>query len=400
MEKLQIEYIPIPEIVDYTNNPKKHPKSQIDKIKASIKEFGFVNPILLNKENVIIAGHGRLQAVKELGFNEIPVIWLEHLSEAQQKAFRIADNKLTESEWDEELLKLEFEGLEELEFNTDLTGFDNSEVSQIYDQFNETKEDNFDTDKALKEPKYKIEKGEIWQLGEHRLMCGDATSKEDVDKLMNGNKADMVFTDPPYGVNYSSKNEFLNKIDKGNRNQTPIENDYIEDYNKFFKGFLENLPLKENNSIYITISDQKLLELLESARETDTKMSQILVWVKNNHILGRQDYSNKHELIFYGWKGKHKYYGNFDTTVWEINRPSSSKEHPTMKPLKLMERAILNSSQKEQIVYDPFGGSGSTLIACEQTNRKCYMMEIDPNYCSVILERWEKYTNKKAQKIN
>jgi len=210
----------------------------------------------------------------------------------------------------------------------------------------------------------------------------------------------MVFSDPPYGVDYSEKNTFLNSISPGNRIQTPIENDNIEDYVKFFTGFLQILPLKEENSIYLTISGQKLLELLQSARASDIKMSQLLVWVKNNHVLGRQDYSNKHEMIFYGWKGKHKFYGQFDTTVWNFDKPLSSSLHPTMKPIELIKKALINSSQEGMNVYDGFGGSGSTLIACEQTKRKCFMMEIDPFYCSVIIERWETLTQQKAIKLN
>lgn len=244
--------------------------------------------------------------------------------------------------------------------------------------------------------------GDIWKLGKHRLLCGDATNTDEVEKLMDGQKADMMFIDPPYGVDYNSKNEFLNKWDKGNSNQTPIENDAIEDYDSFFGGVLSIIKnnLSDYNSIYVTISGQKLSQLLNQFKINNIKMSQILIWVKNNHVLGRQDYSNKHELIIYGWNGRHKYYGEFCTTIWEIDRPLKSELHPTMKPVELIIKAINNSSKKDMIVYDCFLGSGSTLIACEKTNRKCYGMEIDPHYCDVVIKRWEEYTGNKAELIN
>ena len=393
---MEIENIPISEIVPYSKNPRKNDKA-VDVVAKSIKEFGFKVPIILDKENVIIAGHTRLKAAIKLGMAEVPIIWADDLTPEQVKAFRIMDNRSNEfAEWDTELLKQEFYDLEDTDlFNS--TGFTTEEISLIWDK--EVKEDDYE---IPKEPKYKIELGEMWILGNHRLMCGDSTKKEDVDKLMNGQKADMVFTDPPYGVDYSSKNEWLNSIARGNRNQTPIINDNIEDYSEFFNGFLSRIKenLSEYNAYYITISGQKLLELQQELRNLDMKQRQILIWAKNNHVLGRQDYANKHELIVYGWSGKHKYYGDFCTTIWEINKPQSSKEHPTMKPIELCVKAIKNSSQEKMCVLDLFGGSGSTLIACEQTKRKCYMMELDPIYCSVIIERWEKLTSKKATKID
>ncbi len=202
----------------------------------------------------------------------------------------------------------------------------------------------------------------------------------------------MVFTDPPYGVAYAEKNKYLNSIAFANRISTPIINDNIKDYKEFFKSFLDKFILNDYNAFYITISGQKLLELLEALRSLNYKMSQVLVWVKNNHVLGRQDYANKHELIVYGWIGKHKFYGDFDTTTWVIDKPLKSDLHPTMKPIELIVKAINNSSKCGMIVLDIFGGSGSTLIACEQTDRKCYMMEIDEHYCQVIIDRWLNFT--------
>jgi len=381
-------------------NPRKISEKEKKKLKDSLEKFGYQDPIIWNKKTGnIIGGHMRYDILLEtMGKDaKIKVVQVD-LDEFQEKAFNLALNKIS-GDWDQDALSKLLDDLKEnskemLKF----TGFDESEVEKFVRILNKNQgEDNFN---LPKEPKYKIQTGDIYQLGNHRLMCGDSTNEQMVTQLMNKQLADMVFTDPPYGVDYSEKNKFLNAISRGNSIQTPIENDNIEDYIKFFTGFLQNLQLKEENSIYLTISDQKLLELLQSARNSDIKMSQLLVWVKNNHVLGRQDYSNKHEMIFYGWKGKHKFYGQFDTTVWNFDKPLSSSLHPTMKPIELIKKALINSSQEEMIVYDAFGGSGSTLIACEQTNRKCYMMEIEPYYCSVILERWETLTNKKAVKIN
>jgi len=395
---MQIEEVNIIDIAPYENNPRKNDKA-VDIVMKSIKEFGFLVPVILDNKNTIIAGHTRVKAAIKLGMDNVPVIYAEGLTDEQIKAFRIMDNKSQlYAEWDLDLLKQEFYDLEDTDwFNS--TGFTTQEITEIWDK---EVEDNFDTEKALKEPKYDVKLGEIYQLGTHRLLCGDATVKQDVDKLMNGNKADMVFTDPPYGVDYSAKNEFLNKIDKGNKIQRHIEEDNIKDMSLFLDSICKRIKenVSEINSVYFTFAGSTLRYLLNSLEDLGFKMHQILVWVKNNHVLGRVDYAYKHELIVYGWFGKHEYYGNFCPSVWEIDKPSKSELHPTMKPLELCAKAIKNSSKKDMIVLDLFGGSGSTLIACEQLNRKCYMMEIDPYYCSVILERWEKITNKKAIKIN
>lgn len=260
-------------------------------------------------------------------------------------------------------------------------------------------EDGFDVDKALEDLVPETKLGDIWQLGQHRIICADCSDERSIKRLMEDKKADMVFTDPPYGVDYSEKNEWLNTIGKGNLIETPIENDKIEDYGEFYSAFLKTLPMEQTNSIYITIAYQQLLSLLQSLEEQDYYFSQLLVWVKNNHVLGRTDYADKHELIVYCWKGKHEYYGDFDTTVWEIDKPLSSRLHPTMKPIELITRAIRNSSKQESLIFDPFLGSGSTLIACEQTNRICYGVEIDPHYVDVCVKRYEAYTNNKATKV-
>lgn len=241
-------------------------------------------------------------------------------------------------------------------------------------------------------------------LFDHYVMCGDATSKEDVDKLMGGSKADLVFTDPPYGVDYSSKNVFLNSLAKGNRIQKDIQGDTKDvDMGKLWKESFKQVRdhIKKGSSFYITFSGDKLLLLLQTLTDIDLKERQILVWAKNNHVLGRSTYNYKHEFILFGWKkgAKHNFYNKFDTTLWEINKPLKSDLHPTMKPIELISRALKNSSKEHDNVLDIFGGSGSTLIAAEQLGRKCFMMELDPHYCSTIIERWESFTGKKAKKL-
>lgn len=388
LSKLKIEYIGTERLIPYINNPRINDNA-VDVVAASIKEFGFKNPIIIDKENVIIAGHTRLKAAKKLGLKEVPVIRVEDLTENQIKAFRIADNKTAEfAEWDMELLEIELEGLDDL-----FTGFDAVEPDDIMRIDKEAEEDDFD-EEPPEEPISK--RGDIWLLGRHRLMCGDATKKEDVERLMDGKKADSLITDPPYGVDYSGKNEYLNKFDEGNRIEKPIDNDAITDYRKFFSDFMDLAPLAEYNTVYIFMSGKELHSLRLALDDCGYSWGDYLVWVKNNHVLGRKDYNAKHEFIVYGWKGKHKFYGGFSTTVLEFDRPLRNDLHPTMKPIPLLAKLINDGSPAKGKVYDPFGGSGSTLIACEQLNRTCYMMEIDPVYCDVIVKRWENFTGQKA----
>jgi site-specific DNA-methyltransferase (adenine-specific) len=259
-------------------------------------------------------------------------------------------------------------------------------------------EDEFDLDQQVP-PIAKL--GDIWKLGSHRLMCGDCTKKEDVDKLLNGVKVDLLLTDPPYGVDYSAKNEFLNEMDKGNRIQKDIENDALSKlgYRDFFTSFLKLIPFADYNIFYIFMLGFALHYLRLALDDCQLIWGDYLLWVKNNHVLGRKDYNAKHEFIVYGWKRHHKFYGGFNTTVLQYDKPLMSELHPVMKPIELLAKLIDDGSQKDMVVYDPFLGSGSTMIACEQKNRFCYGMEIDPHYCDVIIARWEKYTGKKAKHV-
>jgi DNA modification methylase len=369
------------------------------KLKASIDKFDLVEPIIYNiRTGNVVGGNQRLQILKDGGRTEEDCIEVD-LTEDDEKALNIALNKVS-GDWDPPKLNALLMDLKDLGYNNlDVTGFDDKEIGELFDQYNEPHEEVFE---EPKEPKYKVNIGDVFQLGNHRLMCGDSTKKENVERLMDNKKADLLITDPPYNVNYSSKNELLNLYDKGNRVQTPIENDFQseEQYKEFSKIWFTNClnTLSDYNSVYIFGNYESLIGFYQLQGFV---ISNILIWKKNSIVLGRMDYKCQHENILYGWQNHHKWYGeNNESTIIEINKPLSSKLHPTMKPLEIINKFIKNSSQIDNIIFDPFGGSGSTLIACEQTQRICRMMEIDPYYCSVIIERWETYTGKQHVQIN
>ena len=388
----------ITDIHPYANNPRKNDQA-VDAVANSIREFGFKVPVVIDKNGEIIAGHTRYKAAKKLKLKEIPCIIADDLTEEQIKAFRLADNKVGElAEWDLDMLDIELDEITEIDMEQ--FGFYmpdmESEAEAIEDDFDAT---------PPEEPVARF--GQIYKLGRHRLMCGDSTDPECVKKLMDGEKADLVFTDPPYNVNYAQKNEFLNKIDKGNRIQDDIENDnYDSDEEvceKLWKPAFRNMRdnAKDYCSIYVTMPQGGAHMMMMEAASECWKVKHELIWVKNNHVLGRTDYFYKHEPIMFGWAETHKFYGKgqFNKSVWEIDKPAKSDLHPTMKPIRLIENAILNSSAENDCVMDLFGGSGSTLIACEQLNRTCYMMEYEPHYIDVIIKRWEDFTGEKAELI-
>lgn len=396
---MEITYKKLSELHPYENNPRKN-DSAVDAVAASIKEFGFKVPVVIDKDETIVAGHTRLKAAKKLKMKEIPCIVADDLTEEQIRAFRIADNKVGElADWDFEALNIELDEITDIDMEQ--FGFD----LDIPGEEREVVEDDFDATPP-EEPVARF--GQIYKLGRHRLMCGDSTDPECVKKLMDGEKADLVFTDPPYNVNYASKNKFLNKIDNGNRIQDDIENDnYDSDEEvceKLWKPAFRNMRdnAKDYCSIYVTMPQggAHMMMMMEAASE-GWKVKHELIWVKNNHVLGRTDYFYKHEPIMFGWAETHKFYGKgeFNKSVWEIDKPVKSELHPTMKPIRLIENAILNSSAENDCIMDLFGGSGSTLIACEQLNRTCYMMEYEPHYIDVIIKRWEDFTGEKAELI-
>ena len=357
-----------------------------------------------NGKYIVIGGNMRLRAYRELGWKEVPCCILpENMPVDKLREIVIQDNNpFGETDWD--MIANEWDVEELKDWGVDLPAdWDTSEAEEQ----KEAEEDDFSDEDAEKaEPRVKL--GEIWQLGEHRLMCGDSTDADSVALLMDGKKADMVFTDPPYNVDYSSKNKFLNEADKGNRIQVDIENDSFETDEevgeKIWLPSFTNLynTAKSDCSIYVTMPQGGThMMMMMMIAKSGWKVKHELIWVKNNHVLGRTDYYYKHEPIMFGWKEKHHFYGNgsFDKSVWEIPKPQKSDLHPTMKPIALIENALLNSSKGNDIIVDCFGGSGSTLIACEQLKRKCYMMELSEHYASVIIARWEKLTGKEAVKV-
>lgn len=381
--------IKLSEIIQYENNPRNN-DAAVDKVAESIKEFGFKVPIIVDKDNIIIAGHTRYKAAVKLNLETVPVIKADDLTEQQVKAFRIMDNKSSEfATWNYEVLLQELEELRLEDYDLDLTGFDLNEFEQLEDKYNPKEiqeDDDFDIEEQLEnieEPKSK--KGDIWLLGNNRLMCGDSTSKEDIEKLMNGQRANLVFTDPPYNVNYEGAT--ADKLTIANDNMS--QNEFYEFLSKVFNNYYENM--EEGAPIYVCHADSEGENFRRTFREAGLKLAQCIIWVKNAFVMGRQDYQWKHEPILYGWKeGKAHYFIDDRTqdTVWEIPKPTRNAEHPTMKPLALCARGIKNSSKPNDLVSDFFGGSGSTLMAATELNRICYTMELDEKYADVIVLRY------------
>lgn len=401
MNNLNIEYQNISKLTPYARNSRTHSDEQVSQIAASIKEFGWTNPILIDEQDGIIAGHGRLMAAQRLNESNVPTIRLVGLTEAQKKAYVIADNKLAlNAGWDEEMLAVELEDLIGENYNTDLLGFSDKEINNILSTSGTDYEGLTDEDEIPDVDKTDIKEGDMFALGQHRIICGDSTDKDVLNKLLGKETIDLLLTDPPYGVNYSQKNEFLNKWDKGNQVQRDIVNDEIEDLESFCTSFLNIIPFSQYNICYVFMGGQKLHHLRNAFDLSKLKFSQYLIWNKNNHVLGRNDYFPKHEFICYGWKNKHKFYGTSSTTVLDFDKPLKSDLHPTMKPVALLEKLINDGSLPNQNVYEPFLGSGSTLIAAEKTNRKCLGIELEPHYMQVIIDRWQDYTGEKAEKIN
>lgn len=395
MEKLKIEYVDINSIKPYKNNAKLHPAEQIEQIMKSIEQFGMDDPIGVWKDE-IVEGHGRLIACKELGMTEVPIIRLDHLTNEERKAYTLAHNKLTmNSDFDIDILNDElmnsFDTIDMSDFGFDLD-FDVEEEQEIIED---------EVPEVPEESKAKL--GDIYQLGNHRLMCGDSTNEEDVEKLMNGVKADMVFTDPPYGVSAS-----------GGRSQTKdklgmkaIANDELRnnDLTKFLSDFIKVMKYKDGASIYICYPWATQKEFTEAILNNNLKIKNCIIWDKKVFGLnGFKGYRPQYEMIYFCCKEDFEWYGDkAQSNIWQISREIKREEqgnHPTPKPIELICKALNNSSKQEDVILDVFGGSGSTLIACEQLNRKCYMMELDPHYVDVIIQRWENFTGEKAVLLN
>ena len=392
-----IEQWPTKKLIPYARNARTHDENQVGQIAGSIAEFGFVNPILVGEDNIIIAGHGRLLAAERLEMDMVPVIVLSHLSEAQRKALVIADNKLAENAgWDEDLLSLELADLEDLDFDLDLLGFSGDELDNL---LLNTDANSSEEEDSVPEPEDKAISalGDVWILGEHKLLCGDSTHQDSLHILLGEELADMAFTDPPYNVDYGNTAK-----DKMRGNHRKILNDNLgNDFYDFLKAAMENMLNVTKGACYVAMSSSELHTLQKAFKDAGGKWSTFIVWAKNHFTLGRSDYQRQYEPILYGWKngGDHYWCGDRNQSdVWYFDKPVKADLHPTMKPVDLVSRAILNSSKTRDIVLDLFGGSGSTLIACEKTKRRARLIELDPRYVDVIIRRWQEISGSAAKR--
>ena len=394
---LVITWVAIDAITPYENNPRKIPKEAIEKVAASIREFGFRQPIVVDKDMVVVVGHTRLLAARSLGYDEVPVLVASDLPPEKVKAYRLADNRTNEfTSWDDDRLMEELTAFLSVDgFDMEDFGFDMSFLDKKAD---DVEEDDFDPDSAYTEAKNNchVTQGDIWKLGNHRLMCGDSTSADDVGRLMGGERADLCVTDPPYNVDYQGKTE----------DKLKIVNDKMES-RKFYVFLCDafssmNYALKEGAPFYVWFASREHVNFESALNNAGLSVRQELIWNKNSITIGRQDYQWKFEPCLYGWKegAPHSWYGGRDkSNVLDYDKPLKSDMHPTMKPLPLFAHLVQNSSKKNDVVLDLFGGSGTTLITCEEMERQCRMMEYDPIYCQVIINRWEALTGKTAEKV-
>jgi DNA modification methylase len=386
----RLEKVDIDKLVPYARNARTHSKEQILQLRASLREFGFVNPVIVDKDLTIIAGHGRVLAAKEEGITEVPCVFAEHLTEAQKRAYIIADNRLAmNAGWDAEMLSVELSELQGVDFDISLLGFDDAELNKLLSGIEDVKDDDFDVEAELAKPAI-TKPGDLWLLGQHRLVCGDSTKPETFELLMEGKQANLTVTDPPYNVNYEGS-------------AGKIKNDNMAD-EKFYQFLLDAFTLTEkamakDASIYVFHADTEGLNFRRAFNDAGFYQSGTCIWKKQSLVLGRSPYQWQHEPILFGWKksGRHAWYSDRkQSTIWEFDRPKKNADHPTMKPVPLVAYPILNSSMSGCIVLDPFGGSGSTLIACEQTDRICYTIELDEKFCDVIVKRYIEHTGSEA----
>jgi DNA modification methylase len=392
-----IERWPTAKLIAYARNARTHSDEQVAQIAASIVEFGFTNPILAGSDGVIVAGHGRVSAAQKLGLETVPVIVLDHLTPTQRRALIIADNRIAENAgWDDAMLRIELQSLQEDGFNLDITGFDADALAEIMAGEEITVDGNTDDDAVPEVSATPISRpGDVWELGNHRLVCGDATDPKSYEALMADSTADMVFCDPPYGVNYANSAK-----DKLRGTHRPILNDNLgEDFEPFLKAALTPMLQRCTGAVYVAMSSSELDTLQSAFRAAGGKWSTFIIWAKNTFTLGRADYQRQYEPILYGWpEGQNRHWcGDRDQgDVWNIKKPQKNDLHPTMKPVELVERAIRNSSRPGDIVLDPFGGSGTTLIAAEKSGRIGWLIELDPKYVDVIVRRWQDWSGQEA----
>jgi DNA modification methylase len=396
----RIEHWPMDKLLPYARNARQHSDEQIAQIAASIAEFGFVNPCLVGADGVLVAGHGRLAAARKLGLATVPVVVLDHLTPTQRRALVLADNRLAElATWDDALLRVELEALQDEGFDLDLTGFDADALAELLADEEPQIEGRTEDDAIPEMPEEPVSRpGDVWRLGPHRLVCGDATTAEAYARLFpDGERADMVFTDPPYNVNYANSAK-----DKLRGKHRPILNDALgEGFYDFLYDALALIMAHTRGAIYVAMSSSELDTLQAAFRAAGGHWSTFIIWAKNTFTLGRSDYQRQYEPILYGWpEGATRHWcGDRDQgDVWQIKKPAKNDLHPTMKPVDLVERAIRNSSRPGDVVLDPFGGSGTTLIAAEKAGRVARLIELDPKYADVIVRRWQEWTGRQAMR--
>lgn len=385
MNTKRFEEVSIEKLVPYARNARTHSKEQIAQLRASLREFGFVSPAVIDADYNILVGHGRVQAAREEGYQTVPCVFAEDLTEAQKRAYILADNQLAlNAGWDEEMLSVELADLQENAFDLSVLGFAENDLEKLLNGESESdaKDDDFDLSSALEQAAF-VETGDVWIVGKHRLVCGDATSKEDVAKLMDGKKANMLLTDPPYGVSFKSSSGLTIKNDS-------MKN---EEFYNFLKASFDAVVehMEKGGVGYVFHADTEGLNFRKAFVDAGFHLAGCCIWVKDSLVLGRSDYQWQHEPVLYGFlqNGSHPWFSDRkQTTIWNFKKPKRNENHPTSKPLDLLGYPIGNSTQENAIVVDTFGGSGSTMMACEQLNRVCYMMELDPKYASVILRRY------------
>lgn len=393
----KIEQWPTAKLLPYARNARTHSDDQVAQIAASIAEFGFTNPILAGSDGVLVAGHGRLAAAQKLGLAVVPVVVLDHLTPTQRRALVIADNRIAENAgWDDAMLRIEIASLQDDDFDVSLTGFDADALAELMAGDEPDGEGETDDDAVPEVSETPVSRpGDVWVLGGHRLLCGDSTVAESYDRVLDGEQVDMVFTDPPYNVNYANSAK-----DKMRGKDRAILNDNLGDgFYDFLLAALSPTIAHCRGGIYVAMSSSELDVLQAAFRAAGGKWSTFIIWAKNTFTLGRADYQRQYEPILYGWpEGAQRHWcGDRDQgDVWNIKKPQKNDLHPTMKPVELVERAIRNSSRPGNVVLDPFGGSGTTLIAAEKSGRLARLIELDPKYADVIVRRWQEWTGKQA----
>jgi DNA modification methylase len=395
---VNVQQIKIDLLIPAAYNPRKIAKAELDKLKKNITEFGMVDPIIVNHDMTVIGGHQRLKACLALKMETVPCVVL-NVSKEKEKALNLSLNRIS-GEWDEEVLQQLIGELATLDdFDMDLTGFDSKEIDKMIASIGKESKDeeHFDADaEAAKIGEPRTVRGDVWVLGNHRLVCGDSTSMTDVDKVMDGKRSKMVFTDPPWNVAIGLDSNPKHRQREGMKN----DNLSAEDFRDFLSAFIAGVSCVNDGDIYCVLGASEWPTLDSTLRENGYHWSATIIWVKDTFVLGRSKYHRRYEPIWYGWHStKTSSFNNEDRRlddVWEVKRPKKSIEHPTMKPVELVEIAIINSSSRGDVVFEPFGGGGSTLMAAEKTGRACRCIEISPRYCDVIVNRWEKYTGKTA----